>query len=62
MPSLNEGFGLTIIESISVGTPVICSKLDVFQELFSGMVVFIPDTDKFKLNEVVQKLYLRKMS
>ncbi|ODA22605.1 glycosyltransferase family 4 protein [Photobacterium damselae] len=52
MPSLNEGFGLTIIESTSVGTPVICSKLKVFQELFSDMVVFIPN-DSFDLKKLI---------
>nr|WP_082064249.1 glycosyltransferase [Photobacterium iliopiscarium] len=52
MPSRNEGFGLTVLESLSVSTPVICSKLEVFQELYQGMVSFI-DEDKFDLNSVL---------
>ena len=52
MPSRNEGFGLTVLESLSVSTPVICSKLEVFQELYQGMVAFI-DEDKFDLNSVL---------
>lgn len=32
-PSLSEGFGLTLIEASSRGTPVICSDIEVFKEI-----------------------------
>ncbi|PSW29341.1 hypothetical protein C9J21_19765 [Photobacterium phosphoreum] len=59
MPSRNEGFGLTILESLSVSTPVICSNLDVFQELYQGMVSFI-DGDKFDLSLVLHTAMISK--
>ncbi|MFM5372051.1 glycosyltransferase family 4 protein [Aeromonas caviae] len=53
MPSKNEGFGLTILESIASRTPVICSPLPVFKELFDGIVTFIPDLNDFSLDVIV---------
>ena len=35
-----EGFGLPILEALSLGTPVLCSDITVFKELFSDFVNF----------------------
>jgi L-malate glycosyltransferase len=35
VPSRSEGFGLTLIEAVQQRVPVICSDLEVFQELFN---------------------------
>ena len=35
-PSVNEGWGLAILEAISAGLPVVASDLDVFQEFLDG--------------------------
>ncbi|MEM1008129.1 MAG: glycosyltransferase, partial [Myxococcota bacterium] len=40
-PSLYEGFGLPILESMACGTPVICSDIPVFREFTT------PQTPRF---------------
>lgn len=35
MPSRNEGFGLSMIEAAMTGTPIICSDIPVFHEIFN---------------------------
>ena len=37
-----EGFGLTLIEAIACGTPVICSSLSAFREVLQDNAFFIP--------------------
>lgn len=34
MPSRSEGFGLAVVEAALTGTPVICSNIEVFHEIF----------------------------
>lgn len=43
MPSLEEGFGLPVLEALAHGTPVICSDIPVFRELFSEGTIFVSD-------------------
>jgi glycosyltransferase involved in cell wall biosynthesis len=38
-PSLYEGFGIPILESMASGTPIIMSNLEVFQEIMNGQGV-----------------------
>ncbi len=38
----SEGFGLTPIEAIACGTPVICSSLKVYKEVLEDNAVFVP--------------------
>lgn len=40
LPSIYEGFGLPIVESLSQGTPVLCSDLRVFREVSLGAATF----------------------
>ena len=37
-----EGFGLTPVEAIACGTPVICSSLPAFKEVLQDNAVFVP--------------------
>ena len=43
MPSLFEGFGMPIVEALSHGTPVIATRLPVFQEIAKGGVIYVDD-------------------
>ncbi len=42
-PSFYEGFGLSVVESMSCGTPVICSNNSSLAEIIEGKTVFICD-------------------
>ena len=46
MPSLAEGFGLPIIESLGLGTPVIASDLPVFREVAAAIPMFLEPNDR----------------
>jgi glycosyltransferase involved in cell wall biosynthesis len=36
MPSFAEGYGIPVVEALSLGTPVICSDIPVFREISQG--------------------------
>jgi len=38
----SEGFGLTPVEAIACGTPVICSSILVFKEILQDSAIFVP--------------------
>ena len=52
----SEGFGLTSIEAIACGTPVICSSLPVFEEILQNNAIFVPPKKPKKLAENILKL------
>ncbi|MFW9950711.1 MAG: glycosyltransferase, partial [Candidatus Thorarchaeota archaeon] len=54
--SSSEGFGLTPLEAIACGTPVICSDLKVFREVFQDKVQFVQPNDPEKLAKTIQDL------
>jgi len=45
VPSLAEGFGLTFVEALEIGTPVIASDLPVFREIGQGAARLIDPAD-----------------
>lgn len=48
-----EGFGLPLVESMTVGTPVICSNLEVFKEIAQGAALFVKN-DKELTNTMLK--------
>lgn len=44
-PSFVEGYGLPAMEAAALGTPVLCSDIDVFNELLDQQATFLPATD-----------------
>jgi glycosyltransferase involved in cell wall biosynthesis len=49
MPSLYEGFGFPILESMAVGTPVVASSTSSLPEVGGDAAVFIPAMDEHAL-------------
>jgi len=44
-PSFDEGWGLPVIESLAIGTPIICSDIEVLHESSGGCGYFIDPLD-----------------
>lgn len=57
MPSISEGFGLTLLEAAELEKPIICSNIPVFKELFSEKEVsFFQLFDIKSLSEAINKI------
>jgi len=54
--SSSEGFGLTPLEAISCGTPVICSSILVYREILRNHALFVPPKAPLKLAEKITTL------
>ena len=54
--SSSEGFGLTSLEAISCGTPVICSAISVYKEILEDHALFVPPRNPIKLAEKINLL------
>jgi alpha-1,3-rhamnosyl/mannosyltransferase len=44
-PSLDEGFGLPVVEAMAVGTPVVCSRAGALPEVAGDAAVYFDPTD-----------------
>lgn len=63
LPSFNEGQPLSIIESMSVGTPIICTNVGVVSDMFwSGYDLIVPPRDVNSLAEKMAYCYANKDS
>jgi len=54
--SSSEGFGLTPLEAIACGTPIICSSIDVYKEIFADSALFVPPNNSKALAQSIIKL------
>lgn len=56
-PSLNEGFGMPIIEAMSVGTPVITSSISSMAEAAGGAALVVDPRDPLSIAEAMERVY-----
>lgn len=60
MPSRSEGFGLALVEGACTGTPIVCSDIAVFREIFDPSAVsFFKVNDVSSLSDAVDLCWLK---
>jgi glycosyltransferase involved in cell wall biosynthesis len=53
-PSLSEGFGLPLIESLSMRCPVACSDIETFREIGGNLVNYFDPNDEISIRKVME--------
>jgi glycosyltransferase involved in cell wall biosynthesis len=53
MPSFDEGYGLPLVEALSLGTPVIASDTATFREVTRGSALLLPAIDGVAWRETI---------
>ena len=56
-PSINEGFGMPPIEAMSLGVPVITSKISSMVEVAGGAALLVDPFDVTDISQAMEKLY-----
>ena len=59
-PSLDEGFGIPILEALSFSIPVICSDIDVFREIGDNYVDYFKVEDSISLSKKISSILKSK--
>lgn len=55
-PSLYEGFGITVIEAMAAGVPVVCSNIPVLREIGSDAALFCDPKNSQEFAENISKI------
>ena len=56
-PSINEGFGMPIIEAMSIGTPVITSKISSMAEAAGDAAILVDPFDVSDISRAMERVY-----
>lgn len=56
-PSFHEGFGITLLEAMSCGTPAITSNVSAMPEVVSNAGILVDPTDHKSISDSVIRLY-----
>ena len=56
-PSMEEGFGLPLVEAAAVGCPVIARDIEIFRETSGGEAFFFEDGDAEKIADGLRKWF-----
>ena len=59
-PSLYEGFGMPLIEALSLGIPVTCSDIPVFKEIAGDLATYYNPTDPQDIAKVMSEALQNK--
>jgi glycosyltransferase involved in cell wall biosynthesis len=61
-PSFYEGFGIPILESLCLKTPVICSDLNVFKQSFADLPVYCNTFSKKEFNNALTQISKKEIT
>ena len=59
-PSVDEGFGIPLIEALKLKVPVICSDIPIFREIADDSVLYFEKQNEFNLFERMKELIQNK--
>ncbi|HTX87233.1 MAG TPA: glycosyltransferase family 1 protein [Candidatus Nanoarchaeia archaeon] len=56
LPSLHEGFGITVLQALACGVPTVASDIPVLREVAGGAAIYFDPRDKDNLAEAMEKI------
>ena len=56
-PSIDEGFGIPLIESMRAQVPLICSDIEIFKEIGDDSVIYFKKKDEYDLYEKLKLIF-----